>query len=59
VRLSELIWVGREAKFFCKGGWTGFTDLPVEARPLQQITVLRKSAATSQISEWEKWERFA
>jgi hypothetical protein len=23
-----LIWVSGEAKFFCKGGWTGFTDLP-------------------------------
>ena len=26
-----LIWGKREAKFFCKGGWTGFSDLPVEA----------------------------
>jgi hypothetical protein len=24
-----LIWVCGEAKYFCKGGWTGFTDLPV------------------------------
>jgi hypothetical protein len=22
-------WVSREQKYFCKGGWTGFTDLPV------------------------------
>src|ERR1700686_4568475 len=28
-RLSELIWVRREGKYFCKRGWTGFTDLPV------------------------------
>jgi hypothetical protein len=25
----EVIWVSRERKYFCKGGWTGFTDLPV------------------------------
>jgi hypothetical protein len=25
----EVIWVRREAKYFCKGGWTGFSDLPV------------------------------
>jgi hypothetical protein len=24
-----LIWVCGEAKYFCKWGWTGFTDLPV------------------------------
>jgi hypothetical protein len=24
-----LIWVCGEAKYFCKGGWTGFADLPV------------------------------
>src|SRR6476469_6972497 len=33
VRISELIWVGREAKYFCKRGWTRFlqirSDLPV------------------------------
>jgi hypothetical protein len=23
-----LIWVKREAEYFCKWGWTGFTDLP-------------------------------
>ena len=23
-----LIWVSGEAKYFCKWGWTGFTDLP-------------------------------
>jgi hypothetical protein len=23
VRLSELIWVGDEGKYFCKWGWTG------------------------------------
>jgi hypothetical protein len=25
----EVIWVKREAEYFCKRGWTGFTDLPV------------------------------
>ena len=25
----EVIWVNRETEYFCKGGWTGFTDLPV------------------------------
>jgi hypothetical protein len=25
----EVIWVRREQKYFCKWGWTGFTDLPV------------------------------
>jgi hypothetical protein len=25
----EVIWVNREAEYFCKWGWTGFTDLPV------------------------------
>jgi hypothetical protein len=24
-----LIWGKREVEYFCKGGWTGFTDLPV------------------------------
>jgi hypothetical protein len=24
-----LIWVAREAEYFCDKGWTGFTDLPV------------------------------
>jgi hypothetical protein len=24
-----LIWGKREAKYFCKGRWTGFSDLPV------------------------------
>src|ERR1700687_1404035 len=32
-RISELIWVRREQKYFCKWGWTGklanTTDLPV------------------------------
>src|SRR5260370_19864160 len=35
-RISELIWVRREQKYFCKGGWTGklanTTDLPVGQR---------------------------
>jgi hypothetical protein len=35
-RISELIWVRREQKYFCKGGWTGklpnTTDLPVRQR---------------------------
>jgi hypothetical protein len=25
----EVIWVREERKYFCKRGWTGFTDLPV------------------------------
>src|SRR5882757_9596621 len=25
----EVIWGKREAEYFCKGGWTGFGDLPV------------------------------
>jgi hypothetical protein len=25
----EVIWVNRETEYFCKWGWTGFTDLPV------------------------------
>jgi hypothetical protein len=25
----EVIWVKREAEYFCKWGWTGFSDLPV------------------------------
>jgi hypothetical protein len=39
-RISELIWVRREQKYFCKWGWTGklanTTDLPVGpiSRPL-------------------------
>jgi hypothetical protein len=34
-----LIWVCGEAKYFCKGGWTGFTDLPVRqsAAPLLEL----------------------
>src|SRR5882757_8890274 len=28
-----LIWGKREAEYFCKWGWTGFTDLPVGASP--------------------------
>jgi hypothetical protein len=24
----EVIWVKREAEYFCKWGWTGFSDLP-------------------------------
>jgi hypothetical protein len=24
----EVIWVNREAEYFCRGGWTGFGDLP-------------------------------
>jgi hypothetical protein len=27
----EVIWANRETEYFCKWGWTGFTDLPVEA----------------------------
>jgi hypothetical protein len=46
VRLSELIWVGREGKYFCKWGWTRgsrkrASDLPVgqnQIDPIQQIT---------------------
>jgi hypothetical protein len=34
-----LIWVCGEAKYFCKGGWTGFTDLPAgqSAPPLLEL----------------------
>jgi hypothetical protein len=34
-----LIWVSSEAKYFCKWGWTGFTDLPVgqSAPPLLEL----------------------
>jgi hypothetical protein len=27
----HLIWVRREQKYFCEGGWTGFSDLPARA----------------------------
>jgi hypothetical protein len=35
----EVIWVRREQKYFCKRGWTGFTDLPVgqSAPPLLEL----------------------
>ena len=29
MRISELIWVGRKQKYFCKGAGQDFTDLPV------------------------------
>jgi hypothetical protein len=48
VRISELIWVGREQKYFCKGGWTdklpNTTDLPVG---LITTPVTRPPAPTS------------
>jgi hypothetical protein len=50
----DLIWVERERKYFFKWDWTGKSDFARRASPLQQIAGLRKSAATSQISEWEK-----
>jgi hypothetical protein len=28
-----LIWVRRKRKYFCKGRWTGFSDLPVRHNP--------------------------
>jgi hypothetical protein len=35
----EVIWVREEQKYFCKWGWTGFTDLPVRqsAPPLLEL----------------------
>jgi hypothetical protein len=30
-RPTALIWVKAEQKYFCKWGWTGFTDLPRRA----------------------------
>jgi hypothetical protein len=34
-----LIWGKREVEYFCKWGWTGFTDLPVRqsAPPLLEL----------------------
>jgi hypothetical protein len=28
----DLIWGKREAEYFCRGGWTGFGDLPVRQK---------------------------
>jgi hypothetical protein len=30
----EVIWGKREAEYFCKGGWTGFGDLPGRAKSM-------------------------
>jgi ArsR family transcriptional regulator len=49
-----VIWVKREAEYFCKWGWTGFTDLPVGHVRFNKSPFCSKSAATSQISEGEK-----
>jgi hypothetical protein len=49
----EVIWVRGEAKFFCKGGWTGFSDLPVGSNRierLQEIAVLPQKPITFEAS---------
>jgi hypothetical protein len=32
-----LIWVREERKYFCKWGWTGFTDLPVRQNQIETL----------------------
>jgi hypothetical protein len=35
-----LIWGKREVEYFCKWGWTGFSDLPVAASQRWIISVI-------------------
>ena len=35
-----LIWGKREVEYFCKWGWTGFSDLPVRASPRWVISAI-------------------
>jgi hypothetical protein len=35
---KQVIWVKNEAKYFSRGGWTGFSDLPDEAG--QEVLVM-------------------
>jgi hypothetical protein len=47
----HLIWVFGKSEYFCKRGWTGFTDLPVELTAIAgtspTFAVLRSSDALS------------
>jgi len=47
VRISELIWVTGEGKYFCVGDWTGFlADSPPgkSIDPIEQFTIDRHLA---------------
>jgi hypothetical protein len=37
----EVIWVNRETEYFCKWGWTGFTDLPVRHKNTLRRAIIR------------------
>ena len=39
----EVIWGKREAEYFCKGGWTGFSDLPVRLNRIERIQEITPS----------------